>query len=87
MKIDRSFVERLTGEGHETSLVASIVRIGQGLRVCTVAEGIEDGAQLRALRNMGCDLGQGYLFGRPMSAADFESYLSVSGRPGYEMAG
>ena len=87
VKIDQSFIERLSGDGHETSLVGSIVRIGQGLRVCTVAEGIEDGAQLRALRNMGCDLGQGYFLGRPMSAADFESYVRGSGRPGYEMAG
>jgi len=66
--------------------VASIVRIGEGLRVSTVAEGIEDAAQLRALREMGCDLGQGFLFGRPMSAADFESYIDVPAVPGYEMA-
>jgi diguanylate cyclase (GGDEF)-like protein/PAS domain S-box-containing protein len=75
VKIDRSFVERLSGEADETSLVESIVRIGQGLRVATVAEGIEDETQLEALRRLGCDKGQGYLFARPMSAADFERYI------------
>jgi diguanylate cyclase (GGDEF)-like protein/PAS domain S-box-containing protein len=80
IKIDRSFVERLTGEGDEASLAGSIVRIAHGLRVTTVAEGIEDGAQLRALRTMGCDHGQGYHFARPMSGADFERYIADAGR-------
>jgi len=66
VKIDRSFVERLTGEADETSLVGSIIRIGQGLRVTTVAEGIEDATQLKALQRLGCDHGQGYHFARPM---------------------
>jgi len=80
LKIDRSFVERLTGEADDTSLVGSIIRIGQGLRVATVAEGIEDATQLRALQDLGCDLGQGYHFARPMSAADFEAYIAEAGR-------
>jgi len=80
IKIDRSFVERLTGEGDEASLADSIVRIAHGLRVTTVAEGIEDAAQLRALQAMGCDHGQGYHFARPMSGADFERYIAATGR-------
>jgi diguanylate cyclase (GGDEF)-like protein/PAS domain S-box-containing protein len=80
VKIDRSFVERLTGEADETSLVGSIIRIGQGLRVTTVAEGIEDATQLKALQRLGCDHGQGYHFARPMSAADFEAYILEAGR-------
>ncbi|HZQ77247.1 MAG TPA: EAL domain-containing protein [Acidimicrobiia bacterium] len=79
IKIDRSFVERLTGEGDEASLADSIVRIAHGLRVTTVAEGIEDRAQLRALQTMGCDHGQGYHFARPMSGADFERYIAGTG--------
>ena len=55
--------------------MGSIIRIGQGLRLTTVAEGIEDAAQLRALQRLGCEHGQGYLFARPMSAADFENYI------------
>jgi diguanylate cyclase (GGDEF)-like protein/PAS domain S-box-containing protein len=80
IKIDRSFVERLTGQGDESSLAGSIVRIAHGLRVTTVAEGIEDAAQLRALQDMGCDHGQGYHFARPMSGADFERYIAQTGR-------
>jgi EAL domain-containing protein (putative c-di-GMP-specific phosphodiesterase class I) len=80
IKIDRSFVERLTGEGNETSLAGSIVRIAHGLRVTTVAEGIEDGAQLRALQTMGCEHGQGYHFAPPMSGADFERFVAERGR-------
>jgi len=79
IKIDRSFVERLTGNGDEASLADSIVRIAHGLRVTTVAEGIEDGAQLQALQTMGCDHGQGYHFARPMSGADFEHYIAATG--------
>ena len=75
VKVDRSFIESLTGEADETGLVGSIIRIGQGLRLTTVAEGIEDAAQLRALQRLGCEHGQGYLFARPMSAADFENYI------------
>jgi diguanylate cyclase (GGDEF)-like protein len=75
VKVDRSFIELLTGEADETSLVGSIIRIGQGMRVTTVAEGIEDPTQLKALQRLGCDRGQGYHFARPMSAADFESYI------------
>jgi diguanylate cyclase (GGDEF)-like protein len=80
VKIDRSFIESLTGEADETSLVGSIIRIGQGMRLVTVAEGIEDAAQLRALQRLGCDHGQGYHFARPMSAADFETYILEAGR-------
>ena len=80
VKIDRSFIESLTGEADETSLVGSIIRIGQGMRLGTVAEGIEDAAQLRALQRLGCEYGQGYHFARPMSAADFETYILEAGR-------
>jgi diguanylate cyclase (GGDEF)-like protein len=76
VKVDRSFVESLTGEADEISLAESIIRIGQGLRVTTVAEGIEDTTQLEALQRLGCDHGQGYHFARPMSAADFEAYIA-----------
>src|SRR5688500_13401752 len=80
VNIDRSFIESLTGEADETSLVGSIIRIGQGMRLATVAEGIEDAAQLRALQRLGCEYGQGYHFARPMSAADFETYILEAGR-------
>jgi diguanylate cyclase (GGDEF)-like protein len=80
VKIDRSFIESLTGEADDTSLVGSIIRIGQGLRVSTVAEGIEDATQLAALQRLGCDNGQGYHFARPMSVSDFEAFIAEAGR-------
>jgi diguanylate cyclase (GGDEF)-like protein/PAS domain S-box-containing protein len=74
VKIDRSFIERMAVEAPETSLAGSIVRIGQGLSLKTVAEGIETAEQLRALRAMGCDLGQGFYFARSLSAVAFEAF-------------
>ena len=82
IKIDRSFVERLTPQSDETGLAPSIVRIGQSLRLTTVAEGIEEQHQLDALRLIGCEFGQGYLFAAPLAADDFAAcWLSVGVAP------
>jgi EAL domain-containing protein (putative c-di-GMP-specific phosphodiesterase class I) len=70
LKIDRSFVERLGGDDEDVALVRTIVGLGQTLGMATVAEGIEDVVQLRALREMGCDFGQGYLLSRPVPAGE-----------------
>jgi EAL domain-containing protein (putative c-di-GMP-specific phosphodiesterase class I) len=76
LKIDRSFVERLSHASDNAELARTIVRLGQSLQLQTVAEGIEDSTQFLALRRMGCDIGQGYYFGRPMPAQDMERLLS-----------
>jgi EAL domain-containing protein (putative c-di-GMP-specific phosphodiesterase class I) len=68
LKIDRSFVERLSHASDNAELARTIVRLGQSLQLVTVAEGVEDSAQFLALRRMGCDIGQGYYFGRPMES-------------------
>jgi diguanylate cyclase (GGDEF)-like protein/PAS domain S-box-containing protein len=65
LKIDRSFVERLSGAHAEESLVQSIVQLAQTLHLETIAEGIEDHGQLLTLRRLGCQVAQGYHFGRP----------------------
>jgi diguanylate cyclase (GGDEF)-like protein/PAS domain S-box-containing protein len=65
LKIDRSFVERLSGADAEESLVQSIVQLAQTLQLETIAEGIEDHGQLLTLRRLGCQVAQGYHFGRP----------------------
>jgi diguanylate cyclase (GGDEF)-like protein/PAS domain S-box-containing protein len=65
LKIDRSFVERLSATNGQESLVHSIVQLGQTLQLETIAEGIEDHGQLLALRRLGADMAQGYHFGRP----------------------
>ena len=75
LKIDRSFVERLSHASDNAELARTVVRLGQSLQLQTVAEGVEDSAQFLALRRMGCDIGQGYYFGRPMEAQDMERLL------------
>jgi EAL domain-containing protein (putative c-di-GMP-specific phosphodiesterase class I) len=53
--------------------VKAIVNMGASLHMTTVAEGIEHDTQAAALHELGCDIGQGYLFARPVSAEDFEA--------------
>jgi PAS domain S-box/diguanylate cyclase (GGDEF) domain len=66
IKIDRSFVTPLDDPGRGAGVVHAIVEIGRALGLTTVAEGIETPTQLRRLRELGCGLGQGYLFARPL---------------------
>jgi EAL domain-containing protein (putative c-di-GMP-specific phosphodiesterase class I) len=75
LKIDRSFVERLSHASDNAELARTIVRLGQSLQLVTVAEGVEDSAQFLALRRMGCDIGQGYYFGRPMESEEIGRLL------------
>jgi EAL domain-containing protein (putative c-di-GMP-specific phosphodiesterase class I) len=75
LKIDRSFVERLTRTSDNAELARTVVRLGQSLQLQTVAEGVEDSTQFLALRRMGCDIGQGFYFGRPMESEDLERLL------------
>jgi len=75
LKIDRSFVQHVAERSGEGELVATIVALGRSLRLDTVAEGIETTAQRAALEELGCTHGQGYLFARPMPAADVERLL------------
>lgn len=71
IKIDRSFVTDLVGSTSKTVIVRSIIDLGRALGLAVVAEGIEDEAQRTLLASMGCPIGQGYLFGRPIDAEDF----------------
>jgi diguanylate cyclase (GGDEF)-like protein len=72
LKIPKPFVDKLVGEGADDSFVDAILRLGDSLGLATVGEGIEHPAQAERLRQLGCRLGQGYLFGRPMPAEDAE---------------
>jgi diguanylate cyclase (GGDEF)-like protein/PAS domain S-box-containing protein len=75
LKIDRSFVTGIGTESELTALTGAIVGIGRDLGLDTVAEGIEEIAQLDALRAMGCALGQGFLYARPLPAGDLARLL------------
>ena len=68
LKIDRSFVEPLEGDGTDAALVEAILALAQCLDLDVVAEGIETPGQRQLLKLLGCPLGQGYLFARPCPA-------------------
>jgi diguanylate cyclase (GGDEF)-like protein/PAS domain S-box-containing protein len=72
LKMDRSF---LSTEHEESGLVAAIIALGTSLSLDVVAEGIELPEQITSLRDLGCDLGQGFLFARPMSQEALVEYL------------
>lgn len=66
LKIDRSFVLSLfDGDGSSEAIVRAIIGLGRGMRKSVIAEGIETAAQRQRLIELGCTLGQGYLFARP----------------------
>jgi EAL domain-containing protein (putative c-di-GMP-specific phosphodiesterase class I) len=68
LKIDKHFIADVDRRGERAELARTIVQLGRGLRLATIAEGIETQAQRSALLEMGCDYGQGYLFSRPLPA-------------------
>ena len=80
LKIDKSFVQHIGNDSGKGELVHTIVRLGESLRLDTVAEGIETTAQRDALTEMGCTFGQGYLFARPLPPADIDVLLEEQSR-------
>lgn len=65
LKIDQSFVRRMDAGPANRAILNSVVRLGRDIGKTVVAEGVETVAQRDALKALGCDIGQGYLFGRP----------------------
>lgn len=76
LKIDKSFVDVLDGTAQSTAMVRTILDLASNLHVEVVAEGIEQGAQALQLYEMGCPLGQGFLFNKPLSPGD--AYAEVA---------
>ena len=70
LKIDRSFVDELGAGSDDSVIVAGVVGLAHGLGLRVVAEGVETLGQLERLHDLGCDLGQGYYFARPLPAVD-----------------
>jgi EAL domain-containing protein (putative c-di-GMP-specific phosphodiesterase class I) len=69
IKIDRAFVRELVGSSEDQAIVAAIMALAGSLQLEVVAEGVETAAQLEILRGQGCQYAQGYLFARPVEAA------------------
>jgi EAL domain-containing protein (putative c-di-GMP-specific phosphodiesterase class I) len=76
LKIDRSFVQRMESGHQPLQIVQTILELARGLGMDVVAEGIETEEQLNLLQTMGCRYGQGYLFSKPLPAAQIEALLS-----------
>jgi diguanylate cyclase (GGDEF)-like protein len=76
LKIDRSFVSQLAEGGEGEILLHTLVQLGKALEIETTAEGIERPQDLSLIRDKNCDNGQGFLFTRPLSAQDAESFFS-----------
>ncbi|MER5963630.1 aminotransferase class I/II-fold pyridoxal phosphate-dependent enzyme [Streptomyces sp. NPDC002057] len=75
LKVDKSFIDNITTDPQQVALVEGIVRIADVLGLQVVAEGIEHEEQRALLADMGCRYGQGYLFARPMTSHQTDSYL------------
>jgi EAL domain-containing protein (putative c-di-GMP-specific phosphodiesterase class I) len=76
VKVDRAFVRRMTTERRDAAVVRSVVDLGHSLGLRVVAEGVEDQDCYDALRDMGCDIAQGYLLSRPLPGADLDRWLA-----------
>lgn len=79
LKIDRSFVQSMTESARDDSVVRALLDIARSFGLQTIAEGIEGADQHARLQQFGCEEGQGYLFGRPVSAAEFEERFGLAG--------
>ncbi len=75
LKIDRGFISELNQEGTRTTIISGVIAMAQVLELSVVAEGVEEEAQLRELKAMGCNQAQGYLFAHPMPADRFREFM------------
>jgi diguanylate cyclase (GGDEF)-like protein len=76
LKIDRSFISRLTESPEGETLIRTLVQLGKALSIETLAEGIECHHELTLLKDEQCDSGQGFLFARPLDASTAEAFFS-----------
>jgi diguanylate cyclase len=75
LKVDRTFVLRMNRDDNDAVLVRGAIDLGHNLGLTVVAEGVEGGDHVAALRDLGCDIAQGYHYARPMPPADIAGWL------------
>jgi EAL domain-containing protein (putative c-di-GMP-specific phosphodiesterase class I) len=75
-KIDKSFVATYRDDERQEKIVRAMLGLGRSLNIQTTAEGIEEYRQLSQLLQLGCDVGQGYFFGKPMPAEEIRSFMT-----------
>jgi diguanylate cyclase (GGDEF)-like protein len=75
LKIDRSFISKMSNDAEGETLIRTLVQLGKSLSIETLAEGIEQAQELSLLREESCDTGQGFLFARPLDLDECETFL------------
>ena len=80
LKVDRSFVDALGSDGRSTAITTAIVGMAQALSVDVIAEGVETERQLAALRQLRCELAQGFFLHRPLTAQAISELLATAAR-------
>jgi diguanylate cyclase (GGDEF)-like protein/PAS domain S-box-containing protein len=78
LKIDRAFVSGLMHESEDASIVNAVASLGHALKLSIVAEGIETAAESRHVHTLGCGVGQGFYFARPLPSAEAEAFIARS---------
>jgi EAL domain-containing protein (putative c-di-GMP-specific phosphodiesterase class I) len=78
LKVDRAFVDGLgdSGDAEDRAIVAAVISLAHTLGMQAIAEGVETAEQLADLRELGCDMAQGYFVSKPITAPDFDDLLS-----------
>ncbi|WP_442968094.1 putative bifunctional diguanylate cyclase/phosphodiesterase [Pseudorhodoferax sp.] len=75
LKIDKSFVDNVLTDANDAAIARTVVSLGQNLGLQVIAEGVETEAQRRFLQDIGCLVYQGYLYSKPLPAAELEQFL------------
>ena len=75
LKVDRSFVSQITNSREDREVVRTITSLGKSLHMAVIAEGVETERQHEELRALGCQYGQGFLFGRPRPADELTKFF------------
>lgn len=77
LKIDRAFVANMVTDKADRHIVESITSLAHAFNMKVVAEGVEDEATINLLKELGCDVGQGYFIAKPMSRDDYDGWLDA----------
>jgi EAL domain-containing protein (putative c-di-GMP-specific phosphodiesterase class I) len=80
LKVDRSFISSMLEQRDSRKIVAAVIGLGRNLGLTTFAEGIETQEQAEIILGLGCDIGQGFLYGRPIPAEELAASVSTHGK-------
>ena len=75
LKIAKELIDNIAKNDIDKDVVKSVITLAKNVELRTIAEGVEDETQLEILKELGCDEVQGYLWGKPMGANDFEELI------------